>query len=79
MYVSIDKDVLCQEDARTNWDQGDMKLEEMELMVEELLNRGVFLGADICGENPQDTSKITEKAEIEINCKTNRRIWNLFI
>ncbi len=79
MYVSIDKDVLCQEDARTNWDQGDMKLEELELMVEELLNRGVFLGADICGENPQDTSKITEKTEIEINCKTNRRIWNLFI
>ena len=79
MYVSIDKDVLCQEDARTNWDQGDMKLEELELMVEEMRNTGIVLGADICGENPQDTSKITEKAEIEINCKTNRRIWNLFI
>lgn len=78
MYVSIDKDVLCQEDARTNWDQGNMKLEELELMVEEMRNTGIVLGADICGENPQDTAKITEIEEIKINSETNRRIWNFF-
>ena len=30
------------------------------------------------GENPQDTAKMTEIEEIEINSETNRRIWNLF-
>lgn len=29
LYVSIDKDVLCQEEAATTWSQGDMTLEEM--------------------------------------------------
>lgn len=77
MYVSIDKDVLCQEDARTNWDQGDMKLEELELMLEEMRNTGIVLGADICGENPQGTIKMIEKEEIKINSETNRRIWTL--
>ena len=28
-YISIDKDVLCPEDADTNWSQGDMRLETM--------------------------------------------------
>ncbi len=27
LYISIDKDVLCPEDADTNWSQGDMRLE----------------------------------------------------
>ena len=29
LYISIDKDVLCPEDADTNWSQGDMRLETM--------------------------------------------------
>ena len=29
LYISIDKDVLCPEDADTNWSQGDMRLEIM--------------------------------------------------
>ena len=51
MYVSIDKDVLCQEDARTNWDQGDMKLEELELMVEEMRNTGIVWSGYLWGKS----------------------------
>ena len=29
LYISIDKDVLCPEEAATTWSQGDMTLEEM--------------------------------------------------
>ena len=29
LYISIDKDVLCETDADTNWSQGDMRLSTM--------------------------------------------------
>lgn len=29
LYISIDKDVLCEEEADTNWSQGDMRLDTM--------------------------------------------------
>ena len=55
LYISIDKDVLCETDADTNWSQGDMRLSTMmkclgavrEKCVEESLR---ILGVDICGE-----------------------------
>ena len=36
VYLSIDKDVLCMEDARTNWDQGEMKLVELEERIKQV-------------------------------------------
>ena len=74
VYLSIDKDVLCLEDARTNWDQGEMKLEEMEKMIKQVFQKRNVLGADICGENPQDTAKMPEEVELEINGRTNARL-----
>lgn len=73
-YLSIDKDVLCLEDARTNWDQGDMKLEEMEKMIKQVFQKRNVLGADICGENPQDTARMPAKEDLEINGRTNARL-----
>jgi hypothetical protein len=48
IYLTIDKDVLCVEDAHTNWDQGVMRLAELESAVSKL--RGRVIGADITGE-----------------------------
>ena len=73
-YLSIDKDVLCLEDARTNWDQGEMKLEEMEKMIKQVFQKRNVLGADICGENPQDTARMPAKEDLEINGRTNARL-----
>lgn len=74
VYFSIDKDVLSFKDARTNWDQGDMKLEEMFRWMELIFPKRQVLGIDICGENPQDTATPLSVEELEINSRTNRRL-----
>lgn len=48
VYLSIDKDVLSAEDARTNWDQGCMRETELCRAIEAL--RGRIVGSDITGE-----------------------------
>lgn len=78
-YLSIDKDVLCLEDARTNWDQGEMKLEEMEKMIKQVFQKRNVLGADICGENPQDTARMPEEEDLEINGRTNARLCKILV
>lgn len=79
MYLSIDKDVLCPEDARTNWDQGDMQLAELEAMIRQVSEKRNVLGADICGENPQDTARLPENEELCINRKTNLKLYQLLV
>ena len=56
LYISIDKDVLCPEDADTNWSQGDMRLETMVRCLECAVSR--CKAADIL-------SKESENADIE--------------
>ncbi|MFR3768340.1 MAG: arginase family protein [Blautia sp.] len=50
VYVSVDKDVLCPEDASTDWSQGDMKLMDLEEYLREVFGRRRILGMDVCGE-----------------------------
>ena len=78
IYLSIDKDVLCPEDARTNWDQGKMKLEEMGEMIKQMFQKRNVLGIDVCGENPQDTAKMPSKEDLRINNETNNRLYEYF-
>ena len=78
VYLSIDKDVLCPEDARTNWDQGKMKLEEMGEMIKLVFQKRNVLGIDVCGENPQDTAKMPSKEDLRINNETNNRLYEYF-
>ncbi len=52
IYISIDKDVLSEEDAVTAWDQGSMKLKQLASYIHVLLNEKDVLGIDICGEYP---------------------------
>lgn len=78
VYLSIDKDVLYPEDARTNWDQGEMKLEEMEEMIKQVFRKRNVLGIDVCGENPQDTAKLPSKEDLRINNETNNRLYEYF-
>ncbi len=48
VHLSIDKDVLSAEDARTNWDQGVMRFEEMKAAIGVFKHRVV--AADVVGE-----------------------------
>lgn len=77
LYLSIDKDILCQNDARTNWDQGEVTFEELEGWIETACRIRKVFGADICGENPQDTALPPKQEDLLINSKTNEKLWEL--
>ena len=49
VYFSIDTDVLSREDARTKWDQGELRLDSLCRLLGRLGEGRVVLGADICG------------------------------
>ena len=57
MYLSVDKDVLCKEDAATTWSQGDMTLPELEEFLGIVLKKQQVIGLDICGECDPDASE----------------------
>lgn len=48
IYLSIDKDVLSAEDAKTNWDQGVMRFEELKRAITRLKDR--IVAADVVGD-----------------------------
>ena len=48
IYLSIDKDVLAREVVQTNWDQGVMRLEELESAIAML--KGRIIGSDVVGD-----------------------------
>ena len=74
LYISIDKDVLRKEDARTNWDQGGLALEQLLKWLELAFEKRKVIGADICGENPPDTARPVSGEDLQINSRTNREL-----
>ncbi|HEY3326582.1 MAG TPA: arginase family protein [Novimethylophilus sp.] len=48
IYLSIDKDVLAPEDAHTNWDQGVMRVEELQQAISLVGKR--IIAVDVVGE-----------------------------
>ncbi len=48
VYLSIDKDVLAHDVVQTNWDQGLMRLEELESLIRML--QGRLIGSDVTGD-----------------------------
>lgn len=75
VYVSLDKDILGTEDAKTQWTQGDMTLGQMCDVLKLLKSRKTILGVDICGEGENDQSATDQ--EKWINCRTNERLLEL--
>jgi len=50
IWLSIDKDVLAEREALTNWDQGQMPLAALVQIVAAVGAQKRIVGADICGE-----------------------------
>lgn len=78
LYISIDKDILCKEDAETTWSQGNMKLSEMLAYLKivfsaEREKNCPILGIDICGECDLDKMDGNEK-----NNTANKNLAELF-
>lgn len=56
-----------------------MKLVELEEMIKQVFQNRNLLGADICGENPQDTAKVLENEGLEINSNNNLKLYHLLL
>jgi arginase family enzyme len=50
IWITIDKDVLPEQEALTNWDQGQMPLVALLAMLQAAGQHKRVLGADVCGE-----------------------------
>lgn len=50
VYVSIDKDVLHPDEAVTNWNQGEMRLDHVLECLRALAAQRRIVGIDVCGE-----------------------------
>jgi arginase family enzyme len=50
VWITIDKDVLPEHEALTNWDQGGMPLAALTALLRAAGQRKRVLGADVCGE-----------------------------
>ena len=62
LYISIDKDVLSADELNTNWDQGDMSVEELTDILRELFAARDILAVDVCGEDLEDRPYEANKA-----------------
>ena len=70
IYISLDKDVLSCEYARTDWSQGSMTLVELEEHLRGLLADYRIIGVDICGEKKDDATD----EDLRINQSTNESL-----
>ena len=72
-YLSVDKDVLCPEEASTTWSQGEMTLEELCQFGKILLENQDILGMDVCGECDPDACEGDH-----LNDLANRKLLELW-
>lgn len=80
IYISIDKDALCNQEAVTNWDQGSLTFEQLRQMLCNIFDSRRILAVDICGEhacNQDYADGIDEGKADVINNKLNEKIFKL--
>lgn len=77
VYVSLDKDVMSKDYARTDWDQGEMSLQEVMDVISRALEGHELLGVDICGEITADKGACGE--DVEINLRTDKILSEFFV
>ena len=77
VYISIDKDVLSREYARTDWNQGSMTLDELFAAIKDISLKHKIIGIDVCGEPKNSEETCSE--DVSINSKTNRLIQDFLL
>ena len=76
VYLSVDLDILSEEYARTDWDQGQMTLEELLSALSTLRDTRRILGVDLCGGlTPQ---KGASPEDLALNAGTGEAVYRLF-
>ncbi len=71
LYISIDKDVLSTEFAVTDWDQGNMTIDELLEDLKILFKNHKILGVDICGDSGETLEYVAK-----INNQTNSLLFD---
>ncbi|SDB49819.1 hypothetical protein SAMN02910298_02519 [Pseudobutyrivibrio sp. YE44] len=71
LYISIDKDVLSTECSVTDWDQGNMTLEELLDSLKILFKNHRIIGVDICGDSGENA-----ESGGKINNQTNAALFD---
>lgn len=66
IYISVDKDVLDRQWARTDWTQGTMCLVELQKILQILMKEYEVIGIDICGEET-DTARTEDRIINEVS------------
>lgn len=79
IYISIDKDVLCPEDASTQWSQGSMTLSMLSHLLSPLFSHSRLLGVDICGEQDNNPLLPYFQDHIYINDVANRTLLTQYL
>ncbi|BCN29395.1 arginase family protein [Anaeromicropila herbilytica] len=77
IYISIDKDVLNEEAAVTDWNQGNLTLDELELLLDIIMEKENVIGVDICGECPNTLRKAINFQSRRINDRTNAELMQI--
>lgn len=70
LYISLDKDIMSEEYARTDWSQGPYSLDEIINVLKAALETNQVIGFDICGEKKENPSA----EDLDINEKTNKAL-----
>lgn len=70
-YISIDKDVLSEYFARTNWNQGTMSLPVLKYLIRDIFDNVKVIGADICGENTLQEPASELSKDLAVNRSTD--------
>ncbi|WP_167956696.1 arginase family protein [Anaerosporobacter faecicola] len=79
VYISIDKDLLNNDSAITDWDQGIFSIEELKKLLSLILDKEEVLGIDICGECPDTLLRVKDWHEQKINDETNKELLQFLI
>ena len=79
VFLSVDKDVVRREELVTNWDQGEMPVDELISFIKELVSAAEVIGADICGECSPDQEGIDVAKETAVNDELNLELLKALI
>ncbi|MBQ9194376.1 MAG: hypothetical protein IJ152_01850 [Bacteroidales bacterium] len=74
VYVSLDKDIMRREYARTDWSQGEYGLEDVKRIMALLMDNMEVVAVDVCGE--MAPSKGATGEDLRINMETNKELYN---
>lgn len=77
IYISVDKDVLSREDARTNWDQGNVSLDTLISCIRDAAGGRHVIGMDVCGEDPEEAQ--TAPGVRAVNDRANKALMEVFL